>query len=240
MRCVGARWETTRWSVIRRAGQGGERAALSMLCEGYWHPVHAFIRRHGLGREEAKDVTQDFFAFILGRRDLATVQPERGRFRSWLRSCARHYVLNHLDHAQAQKMGGGFRFISIEGEPQDTIGLRADGALAADRLFDRLWALEAVRRSLDRLRAQYVKEGRGDVFDRLRYTLSGEERDDEASDAAATPHVPLSGAMRARRKREKDEMRDRYRGCLRAEVTATVADPAAVADEIRELFDALE
>jgi RNA polymerase sigma-70 factor (ECF subfamily) len=237
---VAARWETTRWSVVRRAGQGGERAALSVLCKGYWHPVHAFIRGHGLGREEAEDVTQGFFAFILGRRDLETVQPDRGRFRSWLRSCARNYVLNHLDHAQTQKRGGAMRFLSMQGQPQEAIGLRVDGALAADRLFDRLWALQAVQRSLDRLRAEYVAEGRGDVFDRLRSTLSGEDRDDEAGAAAATPPVALSGAIRAKRNREKVEMRARYRRCLRAEVTATVADTTVVVDEMRELFDALE
>jgi DNA-directed RNA polymerase specialized sigma24 family protein len=240
IRFVGARWATTRWSVIRRAGQGGERAALSVLCKGYWHPVHAFIRGHGLGHDEAQDVTQSFFAFILGRRDLAKVQPERGRFRSWLRTCARRYVLNHLKHARAQKMGGRARFISVEGEPQEALGLRADGQLAADRLFDRLWALQAVRRSLERLREEYVKERRGDVFDRLRSTLSDEERDDEARDTAATAHVVLSGAIRTKRNREKVEMRARYRRCLRAEVIATVTDPDAVVDEMRELFDALE
>jgi DNA-directed RNA polymerase specialized sigma24 family protein len=240
IRFVGARWETTRWSVVHRAGQGGERAALSVLCKGYWHPVHAFIRGHGLGREEAEEVTQGFFAFILGRRDLATVRPDRGRFRTWLRSCARHYVLNHLDHAQAQKTGGAIRFVSIEGEPEGATGLAADGALAADRLFDRLWALAAVRRALDRLREEYAKEGRGDVFDRLRATLSDEERDDGPVDETAAPHAPLSGAIRAKRNREKVEMRTRYRRCLRAEVTATVADRALVVDEMRELFDALE
>jgi RNA polymerase sigma-70 factor (ECF subfamily) len=237
---VGARWETTRWSVVRRAGHGGERAALSALCKGYWHPVRAFIRGHGLGREEAVEVTQGFFALILARRDLETVQPDRGRFRSWLRSCARHYVLNHLDHERAQKVGGGMRFVSIDGEPEDAIRSRADEAIAADRLFDRLWALETVRRSLDHLREEYVKEGRGDLFDRLRSTLSDEERDGGAADAAATPRVALSGAIRAKRNREKVEMRARYRRCLRAEVIATVADPAAVVDEMRELFDALE
>src|SRR4051794_3232365 len=240
IRFVAARWETTRWSVVRRAGQGGEPAALSALCEGYWHPVHAFIRGHGLRREEAEDVTQGFFAFILGRRDLATVQPERGRFRTWLRSCARNYVLNHLDRAKTQKMGGAQRFLSMEGQPHEVIGVRADEKLAADRLFDRLWALQAVRRSLDRLREEYMKEGRGEVFDRLRSTLSGEERDDEGGDAATTPHASLSGALRAKRNREKVEMRGRYRRCLRAEVTATVADSAVVVDEMRELFDALE
>lgn len=241
IRFVGARWETTRWSVVRRAGEGAERDALSVLCTAYWHPVHAFIRGHGLGREEAEEVTQGFFAFLLGRDALTTVRPDRGRFRSWLRSCARHYVLNHLDHEHALKMGGGMKFVSVEGEPGDATAPCVDGALAADRLFDRLWALEAVRRSLDRLRDEYAKEGRGDVFDRLRSTLSGEEADDgTGDDATARPHVALSGAIRAKRNREKGEMRARYRRCLRAEVTATVADPAVIVDEMRELFDALE
>lgn len=240
MRLVAARWETTRWSVIRRAAQDDGRDAMSVLCTRYWHPVHTFIRGHGLGREEAEDVTQGFFASILGRSDLATVEPVRGRFRSWLRSCARHYVLNHLDHARSLKMGGAVKFVSIDGEPQEVFDLQAEGALGADRLFDRLWALAVVERSLDRLREEYAKEGRGDVFDRLRSTLSGEEGDVGAGDPPAAPGGKLSGASRTRRSREKVEMRARYKRCLHDEVTATVSDPAAVGDEMRELLDALE
>lgn len=58
--------------------------ALERLCRTYWYPLYAYVRRRGHPPEAAKDLTQGFFADLLERRDLATVAPERGRFRAFL------------------------------------------------------------------------------------------------------------------------------------------------------------
>ena len=81
---------TTHWSVVLEAQAESPAAheALENLCRTYWRPIYAFVRREGAKPEEAKDLTQGFFALILGRKDFQSVRQEKGRLRSffWLRS----------------------------------------------------------------------------------------------------------------------------------------------------------
>jgi DNA-directed RNA polymerase specialized sigma24 family protein len=240
------RFQTTRWSLVQRAGQRDAREALASLCQTYWQPVHSFIRAQGIAPQDAEDLTQGLFASILARGDLARVDPERGRFRSWLRQCARHYVCNYFDHKNAPKAGGGVTFVDVHGEGADVVlDLGAKDAELPDRLFDQRWALTVVDRALQRLEAQYVKEGRGELFARLRSTLSGEANVDADGAVGADAEAPQKSprAIRVARHRLMTELETKFRRCLRAEIAETLADtvsdPAAIDDEMRELFNVL-
>jgi len=91
---------TTRWSLVLDAGAEMTprgRAALGTLCELYWYPLYAYLRRRGQTAEDAQDLTQGFFARLLEKQALNVVDPSRGRFRSFLLASLDHYVSNQRD-----------------------------------------------------------------------------------------------------------------------------------------------
>ena len=104
-----SRFNETHWTMVLAAGQKDSRAkaALQELCQIYWYPLYAFVRRQGHGENDAEDLTQEFFARLLARDDLATVDREKGKFRSFLLASMKHFLANESDRARAQKRGGG-------------------------------------------------------------------------------------------------------------------------------------
>src|SRR4026208_2328919 len=106
-----ARFSTTQWGVVLKAGQGAEDA-LVKLCQRYWPPLYSFVRRRGHTVHEAQDLTQAFFAHVLENRALGTVAPVKGRFRSFLLVSLRHFLDNEWHKAQTLKRGGRETFIS--------------------------------------------------------------------------------------------------------------------------------
>jgi RNA polymerase sigma-70 factor (ECF subfamily) len=227
---------TTHWSLVLAAGgeSPAAREALAELCRLYWYPLYAYIRRHGHDADEAQDLTQEFFALLLARDDLAGLDPARGRFRAFLLGACRHFLANQRDRAQALKRGGGRRPLSL-----DLTG--ADGRYAAEpsheqppeRLFERRWALTLLDQVMQRLRRYYEAAGQSALFERLKGTLTGDAEGSYAETAAALDMT--EGAVKVAAHR----MRQRYRDLLREEIARTVADPAEVDDEVRTLFRAL-
>src|SRR5262249_13042849 len=111
------RFLTTRWSLVLAAGQKrGDRSAeaLASLCETYWYPVYAFIRRQGYGADEARDLTQEFFARVLEKNYFHDADPARGRFRAFLSAAIRHFLSNERGRARALKRGGKTAPVSLE------------------------------------------------------------------------------------------------------------------------------
>jgi RNA polymerase sigma factor (sigma-70 family) len=231
---------TTRWSRVARAGDpGGADAveALAELCEAYWYPIYALIRRLGHGEADALDLTQAYFARLLEGPALATADRERGRFRAFLRTDCGHFLNDCRDQARAQKRGSGRAALSIDArdaegryivEPADDLG--------PDRLFDRAWGLTLLGRALDRLAADYAATGRDRLFERLQGTLTAGSR--SVSYVAVAREL---GMTEAAVQQAAHRLRERYRKALREEIAATLDDPTveAVASEIRDLFDAL-
>jgi DNA-directed RNA polymerase specialized sigma24 family protein len=135
------RFVTTRWSIIEKAGSADAKEALSSLCQAYWYPIYSFIRAQGIGSEDARDVTQGFFASLLQRNDIAKLNPLQGRFRAWLRTCAKHYLLNELDRAGAEKRGGHEVCVSLDViAAEDRLRLEPCEPMGAEHFFDRQWA----------------------------------------------------------------------------------------------------
>ncbi|WP_169974477.1 RNA polymerase sigma factor [Tautonia rosea] len=227
------RFETTCWSVVLAAGGDSSRAkeALSTLCKTYWYPVYTFIRRWGHAPEDAADLTQGFFTELLRRKDLETVDPARGRFRSFLMACCRNYLCKDRRHA-AVRGPAPFSIDAVDAEQRYCI--EPADMLTPEQVFDHRWALSILERALDSLRDDYRRSGKSSLFDRLEPTLAGESLPGGLRAVADTLGMS-KGAVQVAAHR----LRHRYRDTIRNLIAETVDDPAAVDDELRDLFIAL-
>ncbi len=204
------------------------------MIASYWYPLYAFVRHKGHDADGALNLVQGFFMRLLEKHDLQAIDPSKGRFRSFLMAACSNYLANEHDRERAQKRGGK--------SPLSLDSLAADQryrhepahALTPERLFLRRWATTLLGRVLDRLACEMKESGKAQVFEVLKPTLLGE--DDSASYRELGALAGLSeGAARVAVHR----LRARYREILRDEVAQTVADPAEVNEELRDLFTAI-
>jgi RNA polymerase sigma-70 factor (ECF subfamily) len=229
---------TTRWSLVMLAGdkeRAGSADALSSLCQLYWYPLYAFVRRQGHKPEDAADLTQGFFTRFLERNDVAAARQERGRFRSYLLACMKHYLANEWDRTRAQKRGGGKSPVSIDAMvAEERYGLEPGHDLTPEKLFDRRWALTLLDRVLTDLRHDLSGKGKRHVFEQLKPFITNDGEADERRRAAEALKMS-EGAFNVALHR----LRKRYRELLRKHIADTVRDEKDVDDEIRDLFAAL-
>ncbi|HUE13004.1 MAG TPA: sigma factor [Planctomycetaceae bacterium] len=215
---------TTRWSLVLAAGQRSSpqsAAALRALCETYWYPLYAYVRRRGNDPHDALDLTQAFFARLLEKDDLAAARPERGRFRSFLLASLKHFLANEWDRDRAQKRGGGRSALSIDfGIAEDRYGREPCHEETPEKIFERRWALLLLENVLARLHEESVHAGKSWIFDRLKVFLTGEQPAVSSGQLAAELQM-TAGALKVAVHR----LRRRYRELLRAEIGQTVADP---------------
>jgi RNA polymerase sigma-70 factor (ECF subfamily) len=233
-----ANFAPTRWSVVLTA-RGSDsthvRDALEKLCRTYWPPIYAFVRRQGHSPHDAQDLTQEFFARLLEKNYLADVDRAKGKFRSFLLASLKHFLANEWDKAMAQKRGGGKIFVPIDAQSAETkLGIDPADAQSADKIFERRWALTLLEQVLRRLREEYIGDGKEELFEQLKPTLT--EASGRISYAAMGARLGMSeGAVKVAVHR----LRQRYRELLRAEIAETVASASEVEDELRNLFAAL-
>ena len=231
-----SQFPTTRWTLVVAAGDSDRkeaRSALVSLCENYWYPLYAYLRRCGYSRDRAQDLTQEFFIRVLEGRYLDRADPEKGRFRSFLLTSLKFFVADEADRGRAHKRGGGMvvplEFSSAEERYQRE---PADDE-TPERIFERRWALSVLDRVVERLRNEFVQHGRSEHFERLKVFLLGQ------SDA---PYAALAREMKTSEGTLKvavHRLRKRYRELFRQEIADTVADPAQVDSELRFLAGAL-
>lgn len=229
---------TTHWSVVVAAGRSDTtraRDALGKLCQTYWLPLYAYVRRVGHSPEDAQDLTQEFFARLLERNTFAQADPERGRFRSFLLASLKNFLASEWEKARAQKRGGGAQMISLQLDTAETrcARLAAPGD-TPDRAFDRQWAMALLDAVLGRLRQEYTDAGREHLFVGLKDTLSGGRSEIPYRDLGAQLGMS-EGAVKVAAHR----LRQRYRELLREEIANTVSGPEQVEEELRQLFAAL-
>ena len=231
-------FETTRWSVVRAATSGQPsqaHRALESLCSTYWPPLYAYIRHRGNSAEDAKDLTQEFFARFIEKDYLKDVAPQKGKFRSFLLASVNHFLSNERDRARTLKRGGGVVFLPLDfTEVEQRYRGRALHTMSPEMLFERAWALALLESALARLRREYDKSGKTALFDQLKGTLT-----------AQGDHVPYRDTAAKLGRSEKaiktavHRLRRRYRELLYDEIAQTLAEGENVEEELRHLLSAI-
>lgn len=227
-------WATTSWTQVlaaRDAPSSESRQALEGLCQAYWYPLYAFVRRQGFDAEESRDLTQAYFAELLEKGYLEDFDPSLGRFRVFLRASVRNFLSKERGKARAWKRGGRADVVSFDADVEGRYRLEPVDRLTPEEIYERRWALTLVERVLGRLHQESRQGGRAEEFEQLKGLLTGEQ-----------PRVPYRevaarlGTTEDAVKASVHRLRQRFGRMLREEIGATVANPREVDDEVRHLL----
>lgn len=233
-----AAFPVTRWSVVLAARDRGEPEsdrALEILCRTYWHPLYAFARSCGWGPADAQDLTQEFFARLLEKHYLKVVEPEKGRFRTFLRMALKRFLANEHKRLHASKRGGNQRPIVFDSSLAEERFI-AGGAISLppDRLYDRHWALALLDEAMGRLTREYSEAGKVSELAALKPHLTT-ERGSIPYDQIAAVLGRSEGAARVSLHR----LRHRFRELFRETIADTVTSPEEAEMELREVLAVL-
>ena len=216
------------------SGDPASGQALSSLCEAYWYPIYAFIRRSGKGPDDAQDLTQGFFEMLLENHILARAKRERGRLRSFLLTCVQNYLGNEYQRAKAQKRGASVTVNFNPESAEEAYATEPVDDLTPDRMFQRRWALTVLEQSFQILREEFAAAGKSAIFDTLRaflgFGLDPEQRYEDVAAATGTPIGTL--------KNQVFRLRKRWRDLIFEQVAATLDSPSEE-DIKRELSELL-
>jgi DNA-directed RNA polymerase specialized sigma24 family protein len=237
---------STHWSVILAAGRNQAspevaQAALAELCETYWAPLYSFVRSRGHAIDDAQDLTQSFFAYLIEHRIYARADRQKGKFRSFLLASLKNFLGHAYDRERTLKRGGGQRFLPFDDAraeaAESLFQTRASftDALGEDLVFERSWADALVAAGLERLSAVYRGEGKEKLFEELKIYLTGSSDPLPAYEELAARLGLVASTLRSHVTR----LRARYRDALRTEVRRTVENDAQVDDELHELLRVL-
>jgi DNA-directed RNA polymerase specialized sigma24 family protein len=231
-------FETTEWSLVLAAGgedSAAAQRALAVLCETYWYPLYAYVRRRGEAPDDASDLTQAFFASLLARRDFDDLHQDRGRFRAFLLASLKHFLANDAARRRTVKRGGHLTFLPLAFDDAEGRYTREPvEAMTPETIFDRRWALTVIERVLAGLRDEALASGRLEIFEQLKTSLVGERRAGGYKAMAAGLGI-TEGAVKAAAHR----LRRDFQTALRAQIAQTVDGPEAIDDEILYLIRAV-
>jgi DNA-directed RNA polymerase specialized sigma24 family protein len=232
---VMTRFDTTHWSVVLRArGDAGQsRAALEALCRTYRPPVLAYIRGRGYPAEAAEDLAQSFFARFLEHAYHADADPARGKFRAFLLTALKRFLINSDMENHALKRGGRIHFDPLPTDSGDGAPIASNTA-TPDAEFERSWALTVLDSAMTKLRAEAEQGGKGEQFEHLAEFLA--ERPDEAD------YTRAAAALNLRRNTlavAVHRLRHRLRELVRDELAQTTLDRHELEAELHGLRAAL-
>ena len=234
---LGIRFEQTLWGEVLAAGNvdaPDSARALERLCQVYWYPIYAYLRRRGFDRHQAKDLTQGFFHYLVKKNLVQSADPEKGRFRSFLLGSLKNFVSNEEGRERALKRGGDQQLISLDDElAEGRYVNEPKDERSPERLFDRRWALTVLNEAGQRLEKEFREAGMEREFDELKSFLNSDK---------GLPYSELS--VRFRRSEVAlrsivSRMRRRFRELLVEVIRETVTDPAQVEAEMNHLKAAL-
>jgi RNA polymerase sigma-70 factor (ECF subfamily) len=221
--------------VLKAAAQELPEAqeALEELCRLYWYPLYAYTRRRGFRAEDARDLTQAFFAHLLSRDFLRRVGPDKGRFRSFLLACLKHFLADEWERAHTAKRGGALPAFPLDWEEAES-RYELEGRVEAnpERLYERRWAIGLLNHTLDQLRAEAVAAGKQVLFDALQCCLLGERTTETYAQLGARLGLSETAVKVA-----VHRLRQRYVALLREQVAHTVRRPEEIEEEMRYLFE---
>ena len=224
---------TTRWTRIRQArgpDTTAARTALAELCQHYWYPLYAYVRRCGYAPADAEDLTQGFFERLLRLDSLATVSDQQGKFRAFLLASLKHFLADRRDFASAKRRDLRVTVSLDIAEAEQRYSTVPSEALTPDQVFERQWAVTVLETVMQRIAREYEASGRGQLFSELRFAIAAEK--------SALPYRELSARLAMTEEALRvtiHRLRQRYRVALREELAQTVTSEAEVSEELREL-----
>jgi len=228
-------FDTTHWSMVIEAGQPDSprvQHALEKLCQIYWHPLYACVRRQGYSPDDASDLTQDFFAQLLENNSVRHADPQRGRFRTFLKACLKNFLNKQWVKANAAKRGGSQPHISLDAqEAEQRFAAEPSDNLTPESIFEQRWAATVLEAVIKRLAAEYDAAGKTKFFEALKNYTWGDSSGHSYADIGREFNMS-EGAVKVAALR----LRERYRELLRMEVARTVADASQIEDELRYLI----
>lgn len=226
---------TTHWTVVLNARGDSPSAedSLARLCMAYYYPLYAFVRQRGKSKEQAEDLTQDFFARLCSGNLLEHVHPSKGKFRSFLLASLKNFLANEWDKANAQKRGGGCMVLSLDEDYEGRYQLEPVDNASPDKLFERRWAMAVLEQTYEQVRTEMG--GRADWFDALKPALMGESVDGSYREIAAKLNAS-EGAVKVAVHR----LRQKFACALRQIIAATLEDPKEVEEELRYLIKVVQ
>lgn len=230
----GASFRTTQWSAVILASDleaPGAEEALANLCQDYWYPLYAYVRRRGYNPHDAEDLTQDFFRRLLTKSMLEGISREGGKFRSFLLTALNRFLCNQWERAQAQKRGGGSLILSLDDDAEERYQLEPADNITPERLFEKRWAFAVLDQVARTLQREYQEKGKARLFQKLQPLLIGGE--DLQSYASMAQDLNLSESAV---KVSAHRLRKRYAELLREEISRTVGTTAEVQEELRHLL----
>jgi RNA polymerase sigma-70 factor (ECF subfamily) len=230
-----SRFATTNWSTVlaaREASTAESRDALEALCRAYWYPLYAFVRRQGADPEDARDLTQAYFARLLEKGYLDDYDPERGRFRVFLKASLRNFLSKERDKERTWKRGGRADVVSLDGDQvEQRYRVEPADRLTPEQLYERRWALTVLEQALARLRQQRIEAGRELEFVKLEAFLTGQGAQARYSQIAAD-----LGTTEDAVKTALHRLRRQFGEVLREVIGTTVSSRDEVDDELRHLL----
>jgi len=244
---IGADWDTrlggdrrdfpsTCWSRLLdnvQRGEEGRQAEVQELATFYWKPIYAYVRlQWAKTNEEAKDLTQDFFLWMMESDFLAKADPDRGRFRSFVKVALKNYLAHEHEKRGRQKRGGDRRTVGLEEAFQRIDGDHGPEPSGGtpEEAMDLAWRDELLGRALGRLEDTCRREGKDRYFEVFRdFHLSGSDGADYRTAAArhGISEADVSNYLMSARKR------------LRSILTGLVAETVRGEAELREELEAL-
>ena len=232
-----ARFATTSWSVVLQAASENDSSnqmALATLCEAYWYPLYAFVRRAGNSPADSEDLTQSFFADLLEKSKLAKSDPSRGRFRTFLLASLENFLKNEHRKNSAAKRGGRHTILSLDfASAESQFQLEPTHEQTPQKAFDKNWALALLNQVLLSLEQQYSDSGKSELFASLKEHLVGND---------STPYSKIAADLGMKEGAIKvaiHRLRERYGQMLRLQIAKTIEDPASVQQELKYLFEVI-
>ena len=224
--------------VLRARGDAPQsQAALGELCEAYWTPVFRFLRREGRSEDDSRELAQEFFTRLLSSGSIGQVDPERGRFRSYLLGALKHFLAERKRNEGRQKRGGNAVLVSIEAGGTDTshqLPIPDPNGPVPDAWFDREWALAVMDRGLNAVQSACEESGKRKQFEVLKPWLVGDTKNLSQADAGSELGM-TTGAIKVAIHR----LRKSFRDAVQSEIAQTVTDSDDIAEELRYLVEVL-
>ncbi len=235
---MNSQFATTQWTLVWQAAAEDSkhgRPALAEVIRRYWLPLYGFARRRGLSSEDAEDATQEFLSRVLDGNLLGSADPAKGKFRSYLLTAWKRFLIDEYRRNRAIQRGGHVRFGSIDvasGEKQWQALQARDGD--PDRIFMLGWANAVLDEVRQRLCVDYQRTNRLNTFETLVPKLTSQLDAETYAQLAAQLGVSTSAVKVALHR-----LRQRYGTLLREVILETVDDPRDVDAELSELLQLL-